>query len=86
MQTLDGERHRARKALFMWLMAPEARDDLCDITARPWRERIAAWASDGRRVVLFDEVSELLCEAVCAWTGVPITRGRCRPSPGCCCR
>ncbi|MEV5828486.1 cytochrome P450 [Spirillospora sp. NPDC052242] len=74
VQTLDGARHRARKELFMSLMTPEARDDLCDIAARLWRERIAAWAADGRRVVLFDEVSELLCEAVCAWTGVPVTR------------
>ncbi|OLT24067.1 hypothetical protein BJF79_14015 [Actinomadura sp. CNU-125] len=74
VQSLDGERHRARKELFMSLMTPGARDDLCDIAARLWRERIASWAGDGRRVVLFDEVSELLCEAVCAWTGVPVTR------------
>ncbi|MFI0404821.1 cytochrome P450 [Actinomadura sp. 3N508] len=71
VQSLDGERHRARKAMFMSLMTPDARDELRDIASRIWWERIRDW--EGRRqVVLYDGVSELLCQAVCAWTGVPV--------------
>ncbi|TDB83033.1 cytochrome P450 [Actinomadura sp. KC216] len=71
VQALDGESHRVRKAMFMSLMTPDARDELRDITSRIWWERIRDW--EGRRqVVLFDGVSELLCQAVCAWTGVPV--------------
>ncbi|MFI0479504.1 cytochrome P450 [Actinomadura sp. 9N215] len=75
VQSLDGERHRARKEMFMSLMTPDARDRLGDIASRIWRERIRDW--EGRRqVVLYDEVSELLCQAVCAWTGVPVSDRR----------
>src|SRR5690606_37095403 len=36
-----------------------------------WLARVPVWgALDG--VVLFDEASEVLCEAVCAWAGVPL--------------
>ncbi|MFF4237347.1 cytochrome P450 [Actinomadura geliboluensis] len=71
VQGLDGRRHAARKRMFMSLMTPEARDELRDLTGRAWRERIGAWRNEPR-VVLFDEVSELLCSAVCAWAGVPL--------------
>ncbi|MFI0367437.1 cytochrome P450 [Actinomadura sp. 1N219] len=71
VQALDGERHRARKAMFMSLMTADARDELRDIASRIWWERIREW--EGRRqVVLFDGVGELLSRAVCAWTGVPV--------------
>ncbi|TMR36285.1 cytochrome P450 [Actinomadura geliboluensis] len=71
VQGLDGRRHAARKRMFMSLMTPEARDELRDLTGRAWRKRIGAWRNEPR-VVLFDEVSELLCSAVCAWAGVPL--------------
>ncbi|TDC85881.1 cytochrome P450 [Actinomadura sp. 7K507] len=71
VQSLDGERHRARKRLFMSLMTQDARDELREISARLWRDRIEGWRGE-RQVVLYDKVSELLCEAACAWTGVPV--------------
>ncbi|NEA27399.1 cytochrome P450 [Actinomadura bangladeshensis] len=71
VQGLDGRRHAARKQMFMSLMAPEARDELRGLVARFWRERIRDWRA-ARQVELFDEVSELLCRAVCAWTVVPL--------------
>ncbi|GAA1778695.1 cytochrome P450 [Actinomadura chokoriensis] len=71
VQGLDGRRHAARKQMFMSLMTPEARDELRGLVARFWRERIRDWRA-ARQVELFDEVSELLCRAVCAWTGVPL--------------
>lgn len=75
VQALDGERHRARKRMFMSLMTRDARDELRGIAARLWRERIEGWR-EKRQVVLFDEVGELLCEAVCEWAGVPVTARR----------
>ncbi|HET8599211.1 MAG TPA: cytochrome P450 [Segeticoccus sp.] len=69
VQGLDGEAHRHRKAMFMSLMTPEALDRLEQRFLEIWRQRARSW--EGRtRVVLFDEVNEALCHAVCAWSGV----------------
>lgn len=71
VQGLDGRRHAARKQMFMSVMTPEARDELCGLVAGFWRERVRDWRARPQ-VVLFDEVGELLCRSVCAWTGVPL--------------
>ncbi|NRQ38117.1 cytochrome P450 [Nonomuraea sp. NN258] len=72
VQSLDGERHRARKALFMSIMTPLGRRRLSEMAEARWRERIPLWAGLPR-VVLYEEVSQLLCQAVCDWTGVVLT-------------
>lgn len=38
---------------------------------REWRHRLPGWQRQGR-VVLYDEVAELLTTSVCAWAGVPL--------------
>ena len=74
VQGLDGERHRQRKALHMSLMSPAEVRRLADLSADAWRSYAGRW--EGRKeVVLFDEVNELLCAAVCRWAGVPLGRG-----------
>ncbi|MFI7439278.1 cytochrome P450 [Nonomuraea indica] len=73
VQSLDGEAHRARKAMFMSLMTPAARGRLVELAGRGWRERIPIWARMPH-VVLYDEVNRLLCQAVCEWAGL-------RPAP-----
>src|SRR6056297_2941656 len=75
VQGLDGEDHRHRKAMLMSLMAPDARAELSARTAELWRESLRQW-SDGRTVRLHDAVGELLCRAVCDWTGVPLPDGQ----------
>ncbi|MFF0864842.1 cytochrome P450 [Nonomuraea sp. NPDC003560] len=75
VQALDGETHRARKAMFMSLMGREGRDRLAELAGRRWRERIRAWQGMPR-VVLYEEVSRLLCQTVCDWTGVPLPPAR----------
>ncbi|NUT10270.1 MAG: cytochrome P450 [Nonomuraea sp.] len=75
VQALDGETHRARKALFMSLMGREGRDRLAELAERNWRDRIGQW-SRAREVVLYEEVSRLLCQTVCEWTGVPLPPGQ----------
>ena len=69
--TLDGDAHRHRKRMFLSLLTPPAPGQLGDMMAERWLARLPAWASRSS-VVLLDEVQEILCEAVCAWSGVPL--------------
>ncbi len=71
VQGLDGEVHKRRKAMFMSLMTREKIQRLVQITEGAWREAAARWERQDE-VVLFYEVRELLCRAVCTWAGVPL--------------
>lgn len=71
VQGLDDEAHRHRKQMFMALMTPERIGDLGELTAAHWRAYARMWATMDR-VVLYDEVRELLTRAVCVWAGVPL--------------
>jgi fatty-acid peroxygenase len=69
---MDGGAHRRRKAMFMSLMTPEGIGRLADATTEQWRAQLPRWER-ARSVVLFPEVRAILCRAVCAWAGVPLT-------------
>ncbi len=71
VQTLDGQDHRHRKAQFLALVSPERSRDLVALFESLWREALPAW-SRADRIVVQDEVRELLCRAVCTWAGVPL--------------
>ena len=71
VQGLDGEAHRARKAMFLSVLGPERAHELADEVRRCWHEALPRWER-AREVVLLDEVAEVLCRAVCAWAGVPL--------------
>ena len=71
VQGLDGEAHRHRKRMFMSLMSPERIAELGELTAGILRVHAPKWASR-ERVVLYDELPEVLTRAVCAWSGVPL--------------
>lgn len=73
VQVLDGKDHRWRKQMFMSLMTPAALDEIADAFERSWRDRAEQWARQ-REVVLLDAVQEVLCRAVCEWSGVPLPR------------
>lgn len=75
VQGLDGERHRARKALFMELMTPRSLERLRGLLAMEWRGCLNEW---GRieRVVFVEGAARLLCRVVCAWSGVPLDEGK----------
>jgi fatty-acid peroxygenase len=71
VQGLDGERHRRRKRLFLSLMSPDRIDTLAADALEAFDARSPAWErADG--VVLYQEIGRVLCEAVCAWSGVPL--------------
>ncbi len=71
VQTLDGDAHLQRKELFLSVVVPEQRQELLKLTEEQWRQSIQKWQGM-ETVVLFDEVQELICRAVCSWAAVPL--------------
>ena len=71
VQGLDGEAHLQRKQLFVSLTSDTQVADLVEISSEAWRRAAARW-SLAERVVLYDQVRELLTRAVCTWAGVPL--------------
>jgi fatty-acid peroxygenase len=70
---LDGEEHRARKAMFVsLLMNDEGIAALVEHVTAAWDEAVKAWTRQ-RQIVLFDEAGRLLARAVTRWAGVPVT-------------
>lgn len=72
VQGLDEDTHRDRKAMMMSLMAPQRVRALIEVAVREWSDAQLRWQSM-RRVVLLAEVETILCRAVCAWSGVPLS-------------
>lgn len=68
---LDGEAHRHRKRMFLSLLMPPATDELGDLLESRWRRRLPGWQARGP-VELLAEVQEILCDTVCAWSGIPL--------------
>lgn len=71
VQGIDDEAHRHRKQMFMSLMTPDGIEHLAELMADQWHASLEKWEQMDE-VVLFHEVQEMLCRAVCAWTGVPL--------------
>ena len=63
--------HRARKQLFMALMTPRGIAQLLELTAAEWGRQLPRWEQRSK-VVLFDELQQILCRAACRWAGVPL--------------
>ncbi|MFI5828757.1 cytochrome P450 [Streptomyces sp. NPDC051578] len=77
VHTLDGDRHRVRKDMFVsLLMAEGGIAALTERFAARWPRAVAGW--HGREVVLFDEVATVLAGAVCDWAGLPLSEGAAR--------
>ncbi|KAA3438018.1 cytochrome P450 [Rufibacter hautae] len=71
IQTMDGEGHLHRKAMFMSLMTPDSLYKLNRLLTQQWQAAIHRWEHQ-EEVVLFEETQDLLCRVACAWTGVPL--------------
>ncbi|GAA0491180.1 cytochrome P450 [Paractinoplanes deccanensis] len=71
VHTLDGEAHRARKALFVaLLMNADGIDSLAKLAGEVFDEAAEGWRGAGA-ISIFDESAKVLAEAVSRWTGVP---------------
>ncbi|GAA2562681.1 MULTISPECIES: cytochrome P450 [Streptomyces] len=71
VHTLDGAAHRARKALFLPLLAPDRIAGLVEQVTEAWDDAVHAWSRRGS-VVLFDEASTVLTLGVHRWAGIPL--------------
>jgi fatty-acid peroxygenase len=78
IQTLDGEPHRHRKAMFLSLLKnPYQVAGLVDRVAAAWDEAVSSWAGR-QQVVLFDEASRVITRGVCDWAGIPLDESNVR--------
>jgi fatty-acid peroxygenase len=68
---IDGEAHHRRKQMFMSLMTPPALQGVVDIFTEEWNRAVSRW-KEMDRLVLLEEVQEILCRTICAWSGVPL--------------
>ncbi|WP_040229103.1 cytochrome P450 [Bhargavaea cecembensis] len=72
IQTMDGQKHKIRKAMFMSLMSDERLGLFRTIVKEEWDRKGHEMERKGE-AVLFDESEELILRAICRWTGVPLT-------------
>ncbi|WP_313370393.1 cytochrome P450 [Sedimentibacter sp.] len=72
IQTLDGEEHIRRKQQFMSLLKPVNIKYLVNIFNNNLDNYINRW-ENSERVVLFEEMNEILCKTACQWSGVPLS-------------
>lgn len=72
VMVMDGDAHRARKAMFLSLMGADALQRLGDLAERYWREAVSRWAQRDE-IVLLDEAHLVLTAAVCEWVGLPLS-------------
>lgn len=71
VQGLDGAAHQHRKALFLYLLAPQQLTRLIHEVTNCWPEASAQWQQQGT-IVLYDEIQLLLTKAVCRWAGISV--------------
>ncbi|WP_078392714.1 cytochrome P450 [Shouchella patagoniensis] len=72
VQTLDGELHHHRKALFMSLMTKDALKEIRAITDKQWKLALSRW-DEQDEIILYEEAQKLLCRTACEWAGVPLS-------------
>ncbi|WP_245580108.1 cytochrome P450 [Arthrobacter castelli] len=71
VQTLDGEAHRHRKAMFMSLMTVDSLDWLVEIFEQTWHSYEGLWRQFGR-IVLHHQIRKVLTKTACEWAGIPL--------------
>jgi fatty-acid peroxygenase len=71
VQGLDGQRHQARKAMFMSLMGEGQLAEVNRLLREGWESCAKVWSRQDQ-VVLLEAVKPLLCRAICSWSGVPL--------------
>ncbi|MFI7598923.1 cytochrome P450 [Actinoplanes sp. NPDC049681] len=74
VHTLDGEAHRARKALFLSLLLGDGIGEVAKLTGEAFDRAAESWRG-GPPVSLFDESARAIANGVTRWTGVPVAEG-----------
>ncbi|MFC4736209.1 cytochrome P450 [Bacillus daqingensis] len=71
VQSLDGEAHHHRKAMFMRVMKPDDLQTIRRLFAKHWQKDARAWEQQDE-IQLYEKVKTVLFKAACEWTGVPL--------------
>ena len=71
VQSLEGQAHHQRKALFLSLMSQSRIDELIEWVEQFWQSRLTDVGTQAS-ITLLDEFHQLLCRAACAWCGIPL--------------
>lgn len=72
VQSLDGDAHRHRKAMFLQTLQGDDPMDLHGVFEREWHAALPRWQRKGR-IVLHQEMEEVLTRTSAAWAGVPMS-------------
>jgi fatty-acid peroxygenase len=72
VQLQDADAHRRRKQLFVSLADPARVRELIMLAHSCWRGRASEWAGENA-IVLLDEAEQVLCRAVCEWSGIRLS-------------
>lgn len=72
IQTLDGETHRHRRALFLSVLSDDRVGRLVELAREELLQAVNAWTQMDQ-VVLYRELQLVFTRAVCEWAGVPVT-------------
>lgn len=64
----DNEQHLRRKQMYLDLLNPMSISNFPQILEAKWMERLVKWQKS-EKVVLLDEISEVLCSAISEWAG-----------------
>jgi len=78
VQTKDGPEHLRRKVLFMRLTDEAQTQRFADLLTHEWKNALIRWKYANRPVILFKESQEIICHAICAWAGIPMSDGEAR--------
>ncbi len=71
VQVIDGEKHRNRKKMLMSVMTPNEINRMVEITKTQWELSIDRWSKAGK-IVFYEEMKQLFCEAAFRWIGCPL--------------
>ncbi|MFP7479911.1 cytochrome P450 [Terribacillus saccharophilus] len=71
VQTLDGEQHRNRKAMFMSIMTKAQLQRLDTLLEREWGKATEQWEKTDH-INLYEESQKILMKTACDWAGVPL--------------
>lgn len=78
VQALDGDRHLARKRVFVDLLGPDRAPQFTACFEAHLRAALLRWQHRGS-VVLREESAEVLCRAVLEWAGIPFAEHEVAP-------
>lgn len=70
VQGLDNETHKKRKAAFLSLMTTEKIELFDDLLKEELQAAAKIWETK-ERIILFDEMQQVLFRSACLWSGIP---------------